>query len=270
MTARLMDLIANRRADPQAVIDELNRSYVPSARTRYNSEFGPRYFGRPPVEPVPTDPRRLTDFRSRLGALIEYGLGVTLDALFQEDFGPGLRWSFVVANQYPDFYVRDLPGGILLRIDCKLLHDESDEYSARFALPVADIAPEEDLLLYGAWQWRTMSWGGHPLVYPHVLELLVVPAIDVAEERDRHLAIRGGRIESDGRAIVPPNWAPDTNYGKINRIVHRDRREAPDLSPNVRAFLDFTRRHSEAVRRAAGEEAVGTPTADEVVAPPTD
>lgn len=260
MADDLRDLIAGS-ADLQAVVNSVNQTLLPAVLTRYNSEFGPRYFGRPPEESVPTEPRLLTTFRTRLGTLLEYGLGVTLDAMLREDYGPALRLAFVVTHQYPDFYLRGDGAEILLRIDFKLLHDESDEYSARFTLLQDEIDPTQDLILYGAWQWRSIV-RRVPIVYPHVLEVLVVPAIEIARERDLRLKLTGGRFEDD-RPVVPPQFNVDTNFGKINRIVHPSRRDAHDLTTNIRAFLDFTQRHAEAVRRASGETEDTQPTEDE-------
>lgn len=260
----LRNLIQARFAGPDPLVEALNASLLRGAITRYNSEFGPRYFGRPPSEPIPTEPRRLTEFRTRIGPLIEYGLGVTIDAMLEEDYHEDLRLSFVPATRFPDFYVRNAVGEILLRIDAKALHDESAEYSARFDLTVDEIQPLDDLLLYIAWAWDEIAPAGYPLVYPKILEGLVVPAIDIAEERDRHLAERGGRLDEAGRPVVPPRWNIDTNFGKINRIVHPRRRDAPDLTQHVRAFLAFARRHADAVRRAGeGTAAEAEPTEDE-------
>jgi hypothetical protein len=260
----LRNLIQARFAGLDPLLDALNASLLQGAITRYNSEFGPRYFGRPPSELIPTEPRRLTEFRTRIGPLLEYGLGVTIDAMLKEDYNEELRLSFVPATQFPDFYVRDAAGQILLRVDMKALHDESAEYSSRFDLATADVQPFDDLLLYVAWAWDEIAPAGHRLVYPRVLEGLFVPAIDIAEERDRNLLERGGRFDATGRAVVPPQWNLDTNFGKIDRIVHPQRREADDLSRHVRAFLAFAQRQADAVRRAAeGEATEPTPTEDE-------
>jgi hypothetical protein len=179
------------------------------------------------------------------------------------EYGSEMSLSLVVANQYPDYYVRGARAEILLRIDCKLLHDESDEYSARFRLLADDIRASDDLLLYGAWQWRTLSQGQKLVVYPHVLETLVIPAMEIATERDLRLKLTGGRFDN-GRPVVPPNFNEDTNFGKINRIVHSERRDAHGLTSNVRALLAFTQRHADAVRRASEEATEVLPTDDEV------
>lgn len=261
----LLQAIDRRYVDREAVVDALNSDWLPPVVTRYNSEFGVRYFGRPPEEPIPVEKRLLTTFRTRLGSLLEYGLGVTLDSMLEDEYGSDLRLSFVVAHEYPDFFMRGADAGVLLRIDCKLLHDESAEYSARFELPRSEIDPDSDFLLYGAWQWRATRYNDLVVVYPHVLELLFVPADDIAAERDHRLEHQGGRLDEDG---IP--WllggARDTNYGKINRIVDGSRRHARDLPPSVAEFLAFTARHAAAVERAAKEAPAGDPAA---IAEPT-
>lgn len=158
-------------------------------------------------------------------------------------------------QQFPDFYIRGPNGEVLLRIEAKALHDESAEASARFDLPTREIQPSDDLLLYMVWALRTTPVVPR-LEYPKVLEALVVPAIDIAEERDRRQVLAGGRIDAHtGEPQAPPTWKKDTNFGKVARIVHNSRRDAPDLSPHVRAFLDFTRRHAAAVRATDGDDA---------------
>lgn len=234
---------------------------------RYNTDYSPRYFGRPPAEPIPTQPRQLTEFRGRLGSLIEYGLGVTLDYMLKREFGPELRLSFVVNHRYPDYYFRRISGDILLRLDCKLLHDESAEKSARFEEPTRSIDSSSDMLVYAAWQWRRIMWAGrYELEYPHVLEALVVPALDMATERDIRLIKTGGTIDADGRPHTA-GGGNDTNYGKVDRIIHSSRRAAGDLTPNIRRFLEFTQTHAAAMARAAQPEAEATPTPDELSAP---
>lgn len=257
----LPELIATAKTDIQPLVDGLNGDLLPGTITRYNSEYGLRYFGRPGAEEIPTEKRRLTEFRGRLGTLIEYGLGVTMDSILQDDYGPALRMSFVVSHQYPDFFVRGPQGEVTLRIDCKALHDESAEYSARFDLKTSLIDPSTDLILYVAWRWAKGSLNRHELVYPHVVEGLFIPAIEVAQERDRHLILRGGRFTEAGVPVVPPNDQVDTNFGKINRVVHNTR-DLDALTSNVRAFVEFTRRNADAVRAAAAS-ADGL-TADEI------
>lgn len=74
--------------------------------------------------------------------------------------------------------------------------------------------------------------------------------MEVAQERDLHLEQRGGRIGEDGKPYVPKRspatgWSVDSNFGKINRIVHRSRR-VDELTPNLQRFVGFARRYSAA------------------------
>ncbi len=252
----------------QDVVDAFNKEILPGAILRYNSDFGRNYLLRREDEALPQDPRQLAGFRTRLGLVIEYALGLTINEFLRAE-GEGMYLTFVVNNQYPDFYVRDTTNAnaILLRIDSKTLHDESAEKSARFDLPTAQVAPLDDLLMYIAWKWEKTSLRDSPIIYPHILEGLFVPAIEIAEERDRHLTLRGGHVDSTGVPRVPPHENRDTNYGKINRIIHERRQTASDLNPNVRAFLDFTKRHAEAVARAASgrSETASALTGDETL-----
>lgn len=247
----LRPLLARRGEQLQPLVDALNAAVLGPAITRYNSEFGRRYLGRAPSDPIPTAPRLLTTFRTRVGVLIEYGLGVTMDAILDADYRDDLRLSLEVINQYPDYHLRDRSAASLVRIDSKVLHTESDEFSARFDLPTGALL-QTDLLMYVAWEWRTVSPPGGQIVYPHILEGLMVPAVDLAQERDERTLLVGGYFDADGipraaprRSGIPPErWEVDTNFGKINRMIHTTRRDSPELGPNVRAFLEFTRRHA--------------------------
>lgn len=277
--ANVRDLIARVPRDGlQPVVDALNKDYILPAVTRYNSEVGPRQFGRIRTEKVPTAPRRLTEFRGRIGSLIEFALGNTLDDMFRDEHGFELRLSFVVTQTFPDFHVRDGGGVVVLRIDCKLLHDESVEYSARFETLTKDVDPSRDLLLYVAWQWREIDFGSGRVTYPHILEALVLPVADIASERDLRQELAGGRFARDGRPQVrakprpgkrgrPKEWSTDTNWGKIDRIVHTTRRTRRDqLSPNIIRFLEFIDRHATVVKRTLRAPPPRR-TPDEVVPP---
>lgn len=73
---------------------------------------------------------------------------------------------------------------------------------------------------------------------------LVIPAIEIARERDRRLAETGGRVEGE-KVLVPSKKRPGTfvpdpgNYGKLRRIVHHTRRGAEDLTEQIKRFRDF-------------------------------
>jgi hypothetical protein len=180
-TYDLRPLVANRRARFGALVTALNLELVPSAVHRYNSEWGPRYLGRLPTETIPTETRRLTAFRGRLGLLIEYGLAVTMDDLLCADYGDEYRMSAEIVNKFPDFYLRRTNGEPQLRIDFKVLHDESAEYSARMTEPTTSLRADDDVLLYAAWRWSRTRLHGTELVFPEVAEAMAVSAIAIAK-----------------------------------------------------------------------------------------
>jgi len=240
-THDLRPLLADRATRPQSLVDALNAELVPGAVERYNSEFGPRHFGRLLAEEIPIEKTRLSAFRGRLGLLIEYALAVTIDKMLEEDYGDEFRLSAEVVNKYPDFYLRDSPGAQLLRVDFKVLHDESDEYSARLTTPVAELTAGDDLVLYSAWRWGRSRLFGTELRYSEIPGALVVSALAIATERDERLRILGGTVAADGTPMLA-GGNKDTNYGKINRIVHPSRRGVR-LDPSVEAFLEFVGRY---------------------------
>lgn len=267
MSYGLKNLAQTRAAGLQPVVGALN-SVLQAAVVHYNSETGPRAFGRPPTEKIPTNPRQLTDFRGRIGGLIEYAFGIVIDQMLEEDEAE-LVFAFDVIQQYPDFYLRGPEGDVLLRIDFKALHDESDEYSARFDLPLADIRTDDDLLIYVAWRWNERQRIGRSITFPEVLEGLCVPAIEVATERDLRLLATGGQIGADGKPYVRARqrkggqsttnpWSLDTNFGKIDRIIHSSRRPE-DLTGNMLRFAEFAARHT-----TARSTSSATPASDEL------
>lgn len=248
MNYQLLNLMATRSGGLQAVVDAIE-DYLKAARVRYNSEMGPRALGRLETELLPDARRQLSSYRARFGALIEFLLGMIIDTMLKDDYQERLRLSFVVTHQYPDFYLRDVEGKVQLRIECKTLHVKSEEYSARFRTPISDISAD-DILMYVSWDWRPTKIGGRSLLFPEVLQVLCIPAMEVAQERDLHLEQRGGRIGEDGKPYVPKRspatgWSVDSNFGKINRIVHRSRR-VDELTPNLQRFVGFARRYSAA------------------------
>lgn len=110
---------------------------------------------------------------------------------------------------------------------------------------------------------RQKNFSGHDVIYPHLLEGLFVPTIEIASERDRHHTNRGGTFTIDGKPLLV-NGNPETNFGKIDRIVDTSRLASPDLSPTIREFLTFIARHAQAVALVATELVETTPTEDEI------
>jgi len=243
---KLEELLNKRPKDIQEIaiwFDELTKI----AADNINKEFSPRRLvkGSRLIDPLPTNTRQLSSFRTRIGTMLEYALSTEMDRIIREHNGEDFYLAFAVSHEYPDFYLRDKTLGSLLRIEMKAVDAESDEQAARFGVPTADIENENDLLLLVGWEWaKILSEGKEVGEYPHIFTTLVIPAKDIVEERDKRLKIAGGKIE--GRQVFvpkrgqPANFVPDPgNYGKLWRLIHRSRKKANDLSPAVKRFLEF-------------------------------
>lgn len=243
---KLEELLNRRPKDIEEIaiwFDEL----VAIAAKSINEDFSPRRLvkGSRQVEPLPTDTRQLSSFRTRIGTMLEYALSTEIDEIIRGHNGEGFYFTFAVSHEYPDFYLRDNTLASVLRIEMKAVDAESDEQAARFGVPTADIENENDLLLLVGWEWEKIYSEEVEIgEYPHIFTSLVIPAKDIVEERDKRLKIAGGKI--DGRKVLVPKrgqpdiFVPDQgNYGKFWRLIHGSRRAAENLSPAVKRFLDF-------------------------------
>lgn len=243
---RLAELLNTKPKNIEAIallMDEL----VKAASQNVNSHFSPRRLskGLRNIEPLPTDTRQLSSFRTRIGTMLEYALSTEIDKIIREYNGDGLYFTFAVSHEYPDFYLRDNALSSLLRIEMKAVDADSDEQAARFGVPTVDIEDDNDLLLLVGWKWEPLLIQEKETgEYPHIFVSMVLPAKDIVAERDKRLKIAGGKIE--GRDVyVPKRGQADQfvidpgNYGKFWRLVHGSRRNSEDLSPSVKRFLDF-------------------------------
>ena len=152
--------------------------------------------------------------------------------------------TFSAAHDYPDFYFRDRALSVLLRIEMKAVDADSDEQAARFSTPTARINFEEDLLLIIGWAWQELRQGRRITgEYPHIFACLVIPAGEIARERDIRLELTKGKIKGEqvyvysrrkGGYVLDPG-----NYGKFWRIIHASRRNRATLSRSMKRFLQF-------------------------------
>lgn len=245
----LYNAVMTRRLGTNTLPDQLN-ALTAALVGRFNSEVSPTLLSRLPSETLPTAARNLSAFRSRVSALVEYSL-INLLAEFFEMDAPELHVTHNVTNQFGDFFIRNSDWGAELRLDVKTLHDESAEASARFDLLAADIAAYDDYLLYVAWQWSTKLHDGVTLAIPVLLGALFIPAIEVAEERDLRQILAKGSFADDGTPLAK-SGNKDSNFGKINRLVHKTRHNSPELGPRVVKLLEMLalQAHADAVGHA--------------------
>lgn len=232
----LYNAVMTRRLGDNTLPEQLNALTV-ALIDRFNSEVSPTLLSRLPSEELPTAARNLSAFRSRVSSLIEYSLINLLAEFFTFD-APGLHVTHNVTNQFGDFFIRNSDWGAELRLDVKTLHDESAEASARFDLPMAEISDYDDYLLYVAWQWTTKLHDGVTLAIPVLLGAVFIPAVEVATERDLRQVLAGGSIDADGTPRARSGKV-DSNFGKVNRLVHNTRRRSDDLTPRLRRLLEM-------------------------------
>lgn len=253
--------LGNKIARGEATIDEISifiNSLLPLAVNKVNTLFAPRQLAKKDreSEPLPTDKRQLSSYRTRIGTMLEYALSKHMDDLILEMFGHDLRLTFAVAHEYPDFFVRDAVLGKRVQIEMKAVDADSDEQSARFEVLSSLINSEEDLVVMLGWAWRANTLdNGTAYEYPEVFSYVVVPAIELAQERDTSVVLRGGRVDETG-IFVPSKSAPGTltrdphNAGKILRLVHQTRKaDLFKLSANIQAYLQFVDSVSSRVKK---------------------
>lgn len=242
----LTELIKDPASNREAIIRSFEE-ILTQAIASVNSQFAYRRLAKlsRQKEPLPTALRQLSSYRTRLGTMLEYSISSQIDAVLKRWYGERVSLTFVVSHKYPNFYLRDSVLEKCLRIEMKCVDCESDEQAARFDAPTADIDPNRDFVLFVGWEWKKEKLDNgeeweHPSIFAHVF----VPAIELTRERDIRLYSIGGKIE-DGKVLVPSTKRPGTfvpdpgNYGKFWRIVLPRRRTAPDLSEQIKRFIEF-------------------------------
>jgi hypothetical protein len=251
----LQNLLLSHQKDIEQ-ISEYFDSLVKEAVERLNNGFSIKRLIKQPrsLEPLPTDMRQLSSYRTRIGTMLEYGLSTVITELLEERYSSLFFFTFASSHEYPDFYFRDVSLRPLLRVEMKAVDAESDEQAARFSTPTIWINDDQDLLLLVAWEWTEIELeNGNRGEYPHIFSSLVVPAGDIARERDIRLEITGGKIEGEKTLVFSKRsqqYVSDPgNYGKFWRIVHASRINSPDLHSSIQKFLIFLRSVDEKATR---------------------
>ena len=247
----LPEILSQSKSDIEEISKYFNE-LLAEAIQRVNADFSPQRLSKRPrqIEPLPTDKRQLSSYRTRIGTMLEYALSTEMNAIIKERYGDKYLLTFATAHEYPDFYFRDDTLTSLLRIEMKAVDAESDEQAARFSTPTVLIDTDKDMLLLIGWKWtdleRTEKIIGE---FPHIFAGVILSAGEIAAERDIRLEITKGKIE-EGKVLVysqkKKDFVPDPgNYGKLWRIVHRTRRNTENLSETVRLFEDFLKKIDE-------------------------
>lgn len=240
----LVKLFANQSFDIGQVCELFNDTLLAESVRALNLGFSPMRLSKRSrkVEALPTEKKQLSSFRTRMGTILEYALSTELQALLNRLYGDQLLLTFAVAHEYPDFYLRDKNLTPRMRIEMKGVDADSDEQAARFDAPTSEIDANTDIVVLIGWEWKNTENGLGE--YPYIFAYVAVPAAEIAKERDQRLVAIGGKIE-DGQVLVPSTKNPGTmvpdpgNYGKLWRIISRDRRGSSHLSDHMRRFEVF-------------------------------
>ena len=242
----LSELLSRRYWDIHQISAYFN-TLLTEVVAEVNANFSPKRLAKLPrqIEPLPTDTRQLSSYRTRIGMVLEYALNTTMACLLNERYGNQYLLTFATSHEYPDFYFRDNTLAALLRIEMKAVDADSDEQAARFSTPTIWIDPLRDLLVLVGWEWKDILSEDREVIgeYPHIFASLILPAAEIAKERDARLAITGGKIEGEQVYVYSKrkeDWVPDPgNYGKFWRIVHTTRQDSEELSDTIRKFMNF-------------------------------
>ena len=247
----LPELLSQSKSDIEEISKYFNE-LLAEAIHRVNADFSPQRLSKRPrhVEPLPTDKRQLSSYRTRIGTMLEYALSTEMNAIIKERYGDKYLLTFATAHEYPDFYFRDDTLTSLLRIEMKAVDAESDEQAARFSTPTVMIDADKDMLLLIGWKWMDLEQTEKIIgEFPHIFAGVILSAGEIAAERDVRLEITRGKIEGETVLVYSEkkkDFVPDQgNYGKLWRIVHRTRRNTENLSNTVRLFEDFLKKIDE-------------------------
>ncbi len=241
----LPELLSESKLDIQEISKYFN-DLLSNAIQRVNTHFSPQRLSKRTrhVEPLPIDKRQLSSYRTRIGTMLEYALSTEMNAIVKEKYKGNYLLTFATAHEYPDFYFRDHTLTLLLRIEMKAVDAESDEQAARFSTPTLSIDANKDMLLLIGWEWRDLEQSGEIIgEFPYIFAGVILPAGEIAKERDVRLEITKGKIEG-AKVLVysekKKEFVPDPgNYGKLWRIIHQSRLNAEDLSDTIRRFKNF-------------------------------
>ncbi|MCK9424549.1 MAG: hypothetical protein M0Q21_00765 [Ignavibacteriaceae bacterium] len=229
------------------ITDFFRCEIIPKAIEQINASFAPQRLSKQSreIEPLPTDQRQLSSYRTRLGTMLEYGLSTEMETILKNTFGKEIFLTFAVAHEFPDFYLRDKNRIPLLKIEMKAVDADSDEQAARFDVLIEHLDQHRDFILFIGWKWETQITDGISWESPQIFTFAFVSAYDLGVVRDARLIATGGKIEN-GEVLVPSTKNPGTftkdpgNYGKLWRIIQRKQRtESSELSFHALDFLRF-------------------------------
>lgn len=243
----LTDYLKDPASYREEITEVFRNEIVPNAIKQINESFSPRRLSKQAreIEPLPTDQRQLSSYRTRLGTMLEYGLSTEIENILKGQYGDDFFLTFAVAHEFPDFYFRDEYRKPLLKIEMKAVDADSDEQAARFDVLIEHLDEHRDFILFIGWKWEEQKTDEISWESPIIFTFAFVSAYDLGVVRDERLIATGGKIEN-GEILVPSTKSPGIftkdpgNYGKLWRIIQRKQRsESKDLGSHALEFLRF-------------------------------
>ncbi len=95
----LLELLSQEPLDIKAISRYFN-DLLTEAVAEVNAEFGSQRLCKAPhqVEPLPTDTRQFSSYRTRIGTMLEYALSTAMARLLRERYGDQLLLTFVTSE----------------------------------------------------------------------------------------------------------------------------------------------------------------------------
>ena len=212
--------------DPAQILPNLRDVMIPQVVTRMNMHL-PAEVALFPNDELPTNQRNLTDYRTRIGTLLEYTFARSVNELLPYHLKQaGLRLTNVVANKFPDLAFRSLNGQIGIRFEMKAIQTVAEEKAANFDTLIKDIRKGTDFIAVLLWDWKPDVNGN--CQYPHIEACYVMDAYELAQIRDNNwlntppsglVSARQGFDLRYGINASGNNYNQEEgNYGKLMRI----------------------------------------------------
>ena len=223
-------LIGNAN-DSEEVLEFLEKKLLPCAVDILNMVSLPEAVVLFPGDVLPTNQRNLTDFRTRIGILLEYefakAVTESLDLAMDDQ---GVTLTYVIANQFPDLAFRTIDGQIGIRFELKAIQTTAEEKSANFSTLIKDIRKDTDFVVVLLWEWSDHE--SRTRQFPYIHRFYVMDAYQLAQIRDCYWLnsppsnLRSARQGFDLTYAVNARGdafnKEEGNYGKLMRIFNSD------------------------------------------------